>query len=468
MAEKQGAWTAFIKRYKDDPVGYCKHVIGMEPLPWQADVMRAIASGERRLSIRSGHGVGKSSCAATLLLWYMTTRYPCKVVVTAPTAAQLYDALFAETKRRLKELPPAINKLFEATSDRIVLKSSPTEAFCSARTSSRERPESLAGVHSENVLLIVDEASGVPEEVFESAAGSMSGHNATTLLLGNPVRGNGFFYRTHTELAPDWWTQKVSCYDNPLVSDDFIRDMGARYGESSNSFRVRVLGEFPQADEDTLVPLHLIEAALVRDVEASETAPVIWGVDCARYGSDRSALAKRRGNTLMEPPKTWRDKSTMELCGIIQSEYDSTPIMDRPDEICIDVIGIGAGVVDRCIELDLPARGINVAESASMGQKYMRLRDELWYRCREWFEAKDCHIPDDQTLVAELAAPRFAFTSSGKIKIESKDEMRKRGIRSPDLADAFCLTFASNAVVGAHGTRYAWNRHFEPDTSYVV
>ena len=158
----------------------------------------------------------------------------------------------------------------------------------------------------------------------------------------------------------------------------------------------------------------------------------------------------------------------MELCGIIQAEYDATPIMDRPEEICIDVIGIGAGVVDRCIELDLPARGINVAESASMGQKYMRLRDELWYRCREWFEAKDCHIPDDQMLVAELAAPRFAFTSSGKIKIESKDEMRKRGIKSPDLADAFCLTFASNAVVGAHGTRYAWNRHFTPDTSYVV
>ena len=468
MPKNDSAWAAFVNRYRDDPAGFSRHVIGMDPLPWQADVMQAVADGSRRVAVKSGHGVGKSSCAAALILWFLATKFPCKIVVTAPTAAQLYDALFAEAKRRLKGLPAPLDDLFEATSDRIVLKSSPSESFCSARSCSKERPEALAGIHADHVLLVVDEASGVPDVVFESGSGSMSGHNATTLLLGNPVRASGFFYRAHTELSKDWWTRTVSCKDNPLVSDDFLTDMAARYGKESNAYRVRVTGLFPIADEDTLIPLHLIEAARDRDVEASQTAPVIWGVDPARYGSDKSALAKRRGNTLMEPPKTWRDKSTMELCGIIQSEYDATPIMDRPEEICIDVIGIGAGVVDRCIELDLPARGINVAESASLSQKYMRLRDELWYRARDWFEAKDCHIPDDQMLINELASPRFAFTSSGKIKIESKDEMRKRGIKSPDIADAFCLTLASNAIVGAHGTRYAWNRHFEPDTSYVV
>ena len=467
---KNSAWAAFIKRYRNDPAGFCKHVVGMDPLPWQREVMQAVANGERRISVRSGHGVGKSSCAAILILWFLTTRYPCKCVTTAPTAAQLYDALFAEVKRRLKDLPPAVSRLFDATSDRIILKSSPTEAFASFRTSSKERPEALAGIHSDNVLLVVDEGSGVPESVFESAAGSMSGHNAVTLLLGNPVRANGFFYRTHTELSQDWWTKKVSCDDNPLVSNDFLRDMANRYGEESNQYRVRVLGEFPQADEDTLIALNLLEAARDRDVEPSPVSSVVWGVDPARYGSDRSALAKRSGNYLLEPPKTWRDKSTMELCGIIQAEYESTPYMERPEEICVDSIGIGAGVVDRLIELDLPARGINVAESASLNQKYVRLRDELWHRAREWFESKEVHIPDDEQLIQELAAPRFTFTSSGKIKIESKDEMRKRGVGfgSPDLADAFCLTFASNAVVAAHGTRYAWGRYYEPDTSYVV
>ena len=467
-AEKKSAWADFLKRYHDDPAGFAEHVIKMNPLPWQREVMVAIAAGERRISVRSGHGVGKSSCAAAIILWYLTTRYPCKVVVTAPTASQLYDALFAEAKRRLKEMPEAVSKLLEATSDRIVLKSSPTEAFCSARTSSKERPESLAGVHSENVLLIADEASGIPEEVFESAAGSMSGHAATTLLLGNPTRTSGFFYRTHTDLKNDWWTKKVSCADSPLVSDDFITDMAKRYGEESAAYSIRVLGEFPQADEDTYIPLYLIEASLTRDVEESPNAPVVWGLDCARYGSDRSALAKRKGNHLTEIIKTWRDKSTMELAGIILNEYETTSIMDRPQEILVDSIGVGAGVVDRLIELELPARGINVAESASLSDKYMRLRDELWGKTREFFEAKECVLPDDSQLVFELAAPRFSFTSSGKIKIESKDELRKRGIKSPDLADAFCLTFATNAVAAAHGSRFAWQQTLQVDTSYVV
>ena len=467
-AEKKSAWADFLKRYHDDPAGFAEHVIKMNPLPWQREVMVAIAAGERRISVRSGHGVGKSSCATAIILWYLTTRYPCKVVVTAPTASQLYDALFAEAKRRVKEMPEAVSKLLEATSDRIVLKSSPTEAFCSARTSSKERPESLAGVHSENVLLLAAEASGIPEEVFESAAGSMSGHAATTLLLGNPTRTSGFFYRTHTDLKNDWWTKKVSCADSPLVSDDFITDMAKRYGEESAAYSIRVLGEFPQADEDTYIPLYLIEASLTRDVEESPNAPVVWGLDCARYGSDRSALAKRKGNHLTENIKTWRDKSTMELAGIILNEYETTSIMDRPQEILVDSIGVGAGVVDRLIELELPARGINVAESASLSDKYMRLRDELWGKTREFFEAKECVLPDDSQLVFELAAPRFSFTSSGKIKIESKDELRKRGIKSPDLADAFCLTFATNAVAAAHGSRFAWQQTLQVDTSYVV
>jgi hypothetical protein len=469
MTEKntKQIWQSFLARYRDDPAGFSEYVVGMKPLDWQREVMDAIASGERLLSLRSGHGVGKSSCAAVLILWFILTRFPVKIVVTAPTASQLFDALFAELKSRLKEMPPAISNLLEATSDRVVLKSSPSEAFCSARTSSKERPEALAGVHSANVLLVADEASGIPEEVFESAAGSLSGTNAHTLLLGNPVRASGFFYRTQTELADRWWTRKVSCLDSPLVSQDFIEDMKSRYGEDSNAFRVRVLGEFSIADDDTYIPLHLIESAVHRDIDDSPSAAVVWGLDPARFGSDRSALAKRRGGKLIEI-KSWRDKSTMELAGIVVDEYETAKFSDRPTEICVDSIGIGAGVVDRLMELDLPARGVNVAESASMSQKYMRLRDELWGKAREWFEARECVIPNDDQLIHELAAPRFAFTSTGKIKIESKDEMRKRGIRSPDLADSFCLTLASNAIIGVHGNKYSWKTAIEPDVSWVV
>ncbi len=432
--------------------------------------MLAVSKKHRRLSIRSGHGVGKSTCAASLMVWFLLTRYPAKIVVTAPTASQLYDALFAEVKRRIKEMPKALSQLLDMTTDRIVLKASPTEAFISARTSSKERPEAMAGVHSENVLLIFDEASGIPEEVFESAAGSMSGHNATTLLLGNPIRTSGMFYRTQTELAADWWTRAVSCYDNPLVSEDFIKDMGTRYGEESNAFRCRVLGEFPMAEEDTLIPMHLVEAAIERDIKPAATMPVVWGLDIARQGMDRTALCKRRGNILLEPVKTWRDKDLMETVGLVLNEYETTPYQDKPQEILADIIGIGAGVVDRINELDIcPCRGVNVAEASPLKEKYNRLRDQLWAECKQWFEERECRIPKDDTLIAELTTPKFNFTTTGKLKVEAKQDMKKRGFASPDVADALILTFASSATTAFKGNqRYAWNRPIQQDLQWVT
>ena len=145
--------------------------------------------------------------------------------------------------------------LLTVKSDRVELMAAPSEAFISARTSRAETPEALAGVHSENVLLVVDEASGVPEKVFEAAAGSMSGHSATTILLSNPTRSSGTFFESQTRMASSWWTRRWSCVDSPLVSDEFVDEMRARYGEDSNAFRIRVLGEFPMADDDTIIPV---------------------------------------------------------------------------------------------------------------------------------------------------------------------------------------------------------------------
>jgi hypothetical protein len=167
--------------------------------------------------------------------------------------------------------------------------------------------------------------------------------------------------------------------------------------------------------------------------------------------------------------KTWRNKDLMELCGIILNEYETTRWSDRPAEILVDSIGIGAGVVDRLQELDLPARGINVAESSAMRDKYFRLRDELWFSAKEWFENRDCMIPDQDDLIVDLSKPRFKFSSNGKLKVESKDEMRKRGMNSPDLADAFCLTFAGNASIAKSGSRYKWSNSLNyPKSGWIV
>jgi hypothetical protein len=229
------------------------------------------------------------------------------------------------------------------------------------------------------------------------------------------------------------------------------------------------LGEFPTQSDDVLLPLHLVEDAVTRDVEAGPTTPVIWGLDVARFGSDRSALAKRQGNVLIEPIKTWQNKDLMELSGIVLSEYDAVPYSMRPQAIYIDAIGLGAGLADRLRELDMPAVGISVSETASLKNKFNRLRDELFWSAREWFEARDVKIPSDDTLIAELTGIRYKYLSTGKLKVESKDEMKRRGQRSPDVADAFVLSFAQQgALAGGYSRGYNHNRSLKPKTNWVV
>ena len=208
----------FVVEYYDDPVRFVREVLGADPLPYQAEFLSAIASGERKISVRSGHGTGKSTSASWAMLWFLFLRFPNKVVVTAPTSGQLFDALFAEMKRWINELPQNLKDMVTVKSDRVELTAAASEAFISARTSRAETPEALAGVHSEHVLLVIDEASGVPEKVFEAAAGSMSGHSATTVLLSNPTRSSGTFYESQTRMAGSWWTRRWSCVDSPLVS----------------------------------------------------------------------------------------------------------------------------------------------------------------------------------------------------------------------------------------------------------
>jgi len=454
----QNAFEDFVRRYRSDPVLFVQEVFGCEPDPWQCDLMNAVAAGERKCSCKSGHGVGKSTGASWLMLWFLLTRYPVKIVVTAPTSSQLFDALFAEVKRWVNEMPDALKSLLNVKSDRIELSAAPSEAFISCRTSRKENPEALQGIHAEHVMLVADEASGCPEAVFEAAAGSMSGHAAHTILLGNPTRGSGFFYDTHNRLRGEWWTKTISCLDSPRVSDEYVAEMASRYTTESNAYLVRVLGEFPVADDDTVVPLHLVEAAMHRDLQPAEGVQPTWGLDVARMGDDASVLCKRVGRVVTEI-RSWRKLDLMQLCGAVKAEYDALPPSEQP-MIYVDSAGLGSGVLDRLQELNLPAIGVNVSESPSMGQQYLNLRAELWFRVKSYLEGRDCSLPRDELLLAELVAPRYSFTSSGKIKIEGKDQMKARGLKSPDKADALCLSLAGEAAIALHGSGAAnrWNK----------
>jgi len=460
---QKNSFVDFIAAYRDHPVLFVREVLGANPLPWQEDFLRAVARGERRISVRAGHGVGKSTVCSWALIWHMVTRYPQKSVVTAPTAAQLFDALYSELKSWINKLPPILKDLFEVFSDRINLKDAPESSFISARTSSSERPEALAGVHSENVLLIVDEASAVPEQVFEAAAGSMSGHSATTILISNPTRNSGLFYKTHHELASDWFRLHVSCINIPLVSSDFVRQIEATYGRDSNAFRIRVLGEFAIADDDTLIAADLVDAAMSRDITQGDET-MVYGLDVARFGTDRTALCKRRGNVVVEI-KHWGGLDLMQTVGAVVNEAKT----DNPEEICVDTIGLGSGVADRLREQGFNVRDVNVSESSAMNPNANKLRDELWLSVKDWLATRAVKLPKDDTLRHELVAPRYNFTSSGKVVVESKDSMKRRGMRSPDLADALCLTFASNAaLVGGRGTSWVSGKSLRRGISGVV
>jgi len=446
---------AFVTRYRADPVLFVREVLGVDPLPYQAELLTAVASNTRKVSIKSGHGTGKSTSASWLMLWYLLMKFPNKIVVTAPTSSQLFDALFAEVKRWVGELPQQLQQLLNVKSDRIELAAAPSEAFISCRVSRAESPEAMAGVHSENVLLVVDEASGVPEKVFEAAAGSMSGHSATTLLLSNPTRSSGTFYETHNRMKDSWWTRTWSCIDSPLVSDEFVQEMLERYGEHSNPARVRIYGEFPLADDDTIIPYHLAESAMHRDVVLDPDARAVWALDPARFGEDRTALVKRVGNVVTEV-KTWRGLDLMQTVGRVMAEFEALAPSQQPIEILVDSIGLGAGIVDRMRELNAPVRGVNVAEAPSAKETYNNLRTELWFKAKAWLEDRSCKLPKNDDLLSDLTGIRYTFTSTGKMQAESKDSMRKRGLRSPDLADALCLSMASDHATMLSGPMRSW------------
>lgn len=487
QAQPNNPMIEFLVRYSRRTAGeagpelFVQEVLGATPSVQQRALLKAYGRGARRISFVSGHNVGKTAALAWTSLHALITEYPFVGLVTAPTEGQLFNGYFTEVRRWYRKLPSSLQDLFEVKSDAIVLKSAPENCFLQARTSRPEKPEALAGIHTHEgfLLLIADEASGVPEPIFEAASGSMAGHNAMTILTGNPVRTAGLFFDTWHTLADMWVGIHASSEDSELVTRDFIEDMRRRYGIDSNAYRVRVLGLFPQADDDSVIPFELVEAALTREVVANPMAPVSWGLDVARKGSNRTALASRQANVQIGKVKFWRDKNLMETAQLVKLEWDMTYPPSRPVEIMVDAIGMGAGVADRLVQLALPAVPINVSEASSVashvtGGQFLNLRAELAFKGREWFSTLNVHINDEE-LARELSIPWYKFTKTGRIFVASKDEIARRHpiMGSPDLSDAFLLTFAgaaSFAMYGSEGPRkaVAWSQEQRRGDTWVV
>lgn len=464
MPEKKNPFESFHDYYGPRPVEFVKDCLGAEPDEKQVEALNAYGAGERRIALRSGHGVGKTTLLAWIIIHALLTKFPFKGVATSPTEDQLYDGLAAEVKAWIDRLPLELKAQLDVRGEFIALLAAPDASFFSFRTARAEKPEALQGIHSENVLLVIDEASGVPEQIFVAGLGSMSTEGAQTIMAGNPTRDSGFFHDAFHKNVGWWKAIHISCVGHPRVSPDFIKQIRDTYGEESNEYRVRVLGEFPRAGDDTLIPRDIIESAAGREIAPPPpSTPIIWGLDCARFGDDLSALCKRQSFMVLEPIKTWAKLDTMELAAVIHNEYKATPVELRPAEILVDVINMGAGVVDRLYMLGLPVRGINVSEG-STDKRYLNMRAELWWKARDWFYTKGVVLPEEDTeLVEELVRVRKKFSTTGRLQAESKADMKRRGEKSPDRADAFILTFASDhttLVTGTSQGNISWNQPF--------
>jgi hypothetical protein len=470
-------WSLNIK---DDPVNFVKFAFpwGQKDTPledfegprkWQEKILRDIAVHIQRnqtidlpemfrLAVASGRGIGKSALVAWLILWMLSTRLGATIIVTANTEQQLRSRTWAELG---KWLTLSINShWFMKTATTIKpapwfqealerdLKIDTGYYYAQAQLWSEENPDAFAGIHSSyGVCLIMDEASGIPSPIYSVSEGFFSEPTKDRywFTFSNPRRNTGPFYDSFHSKRAFWKSLQIDSRTVEGTDQKLFQSMIEQYGENSTVSRVEVMGEFPQADDDTVIPMELIRAAVDRDVALTASEPIIWGLDVARFGGDNSALCVRQGNTVFEIT-SFASMDLMQLCGLIKNRYDDATVLERPQEILVDVIGIGAGVVDRLREQNLPVRGINVSESSSVKKNYLNLRADLWFAIKDWLAQRDCRLPIDDELASELAAPLYKYTSTGKIKIESKDEMRKRGIKSPDKADALALTMASSAA----------------------
>lgn len=434
---------------------FAEVVLGVVLEDWQYDVLLALDEGETRISIRSGNGAGKTCLLAIIILHYIIFRNDVKVPVTAPSSGQLQDGLIPETRKWMKKLPDFLRCQIETTKDRIYRVDSPDENFVSFRTARKENPEVLQGIHATFVMCVVDEASGVPDTIYEAAQGTMSTPGSIFIMISNPTRLSGYFFKSHHRGKAGWRTFHVTSFDTSRVDQTFVDQIERDYGKTSDQYRVKVLGEFPSREENTLIGNDVVLAAFKRNILVTAGERRVWGLDVGR-GGDLSALVERAGPVFTKV-KTQNYSDTMQTVGWVKREWDETPEPLRPEAIYVDSIGIGAGVADRLRELSLPAIDVNVAETASLSGKYMRLRDELWWNIKKLFEGMACSVmlpPETEQYVydmieSELCAPLQKFTSSGKDAVESKQEMRSRGVPSPNVADAMCLTTAYEGAIGA-------------------
>lgn len=400
-----------------------------------------------REATSSGHGIGKSAITAWLANWIMSTRPHAKGVVTANTSEQLASKTWAEITKWTKRC--ITGHWFDITTGRgamrMVHTQYPESWRLDAQTCREENSESFAGLHaaSSTPFYIFDEASAVPDAIWEVAEGGMTDGEPMWFVFGNPTRNTGRFFECFNGQRHRWNHRQVDSRRVQITNKGQIQEWVDDYGEDSDFVRVRVRGVFPRASSLQFIPRNLVDDAMARvaSVTPAKGRTAIVGVDVARFGGDQSVIRTRIGrDASMFKPLRFRELDTMQLASRVVEHVGMLRQAGYRVVVFVDGGGVGGGVVDRLNQLAIDVIEVQFGSKADEPRKYANKRAEMWGRLRDWLEIGS--LEHDETLVTDLTGVEYGFTKSDQVLLESKESMKKRGLASPDDGDALAITFA--------------------------
>jgi hypothetical protein len=481
-----------IAQFYADPLGFVKFAFpwgqrGMlesyaGPDKWQEEALRELgrevsrrhfdgvsAVQPIRVAVASGHGIGKSTYVAWLVAWILSTRVDSQGTITANTFPQLETKTWAAIQRWIKSC--VTKEWFQVGSDRIYRFGRKESWFVSAQTSREENSESFAGQHAatSTSYYILDEASAIPGIIWEVAEGGLTDGEPMLFAFGNPTRSQGkFFAATFGDERNRWISRSIDSRESAFTNKELIREWINDYGEDSDFVRVRVRGLPPRAGDLQFVDSERVHEAQRRQASALTDDPLVVGVDIARGGSDHNVICFRRGvDAVSIPAQRIPGEQTRDLMLMVSKL--STLLDDgiRGHKVAmmfIDGTGVGGGLFNRLHQLGY--RNISEVQfgGASPDPHYANMRAYMWARMRDWLMRGS--IPKDSRLEIDLTAPGYKHDKSDRLVLESKEDMKKRDLDSPDYGDALALTFAQNVAPQkpkveinrpSGGTRFGWS-----------
>lgn len=430
------------------------------PDAWQVDILREIGKGvaadrqKIQTAVASGKGIGKSALVAWVAYWALLTREHTRGVITAGTEPQLRTKTMPEIGKWKQHL--TCRSVLDVTSTAMVVKGHESTWRLDAIPWNEHNPEAFAGLHNQGsrILVIFDEASQVADVIWDTTDGIMTDRDTEVVwsVFGNPTRPDGRFRDCFGKSAHRWLTKQIDSRTVKITDKGELASLVNDHGEDSDYVRVNVRGVFPRAGQNQLIPSDLVFAAADtrRKPVYNDSDPVIVGVDVARFGMDESVVCTRKGRDSRSVPwLTFRGLDTMQLSARVAAHIDQMEGCGAPVEaVFVDETGIGGAVVDRLRQLGYRTIGVNngaAADGTVDGILVKNSAAEQWVRMRAWLgsvESGGCLPYNDHALTSQLESRQFTYDAQMRIVLESKDDMARRGIGSPDRADALALTFA--------------------------